>query len=60
MIAPFSYKTYMENQRDLDYIGYGYQEVYEYIFILSFKSYRNAIDIFYDDGTPFIPENPLN
>ena len=57
-MAPASYKLYMTYQRDLDYIGYGYNELFEYGMVLVFDNFYAAVDIFADEKTPLVPELP--
>ena len=56
--APKAIEIYYMYREDLDYIGYTPKEIFEYIMLLSYDSYVNAMDIFYDNGTPLVPEMP--
>lgn len=56
--SPASIEIYNRYSSDLDFIGYTFEEVYDYILILSYDSFLNAIDIFNDNGTPLVPEMP--
>ena len=58
MIAPLAYELYMTHQKDLDYIGYTYNELFEYALILVFDNFYGAVDIFSEEDVPFIPELP--
>ena len=58
LVAPESYEIYMTYQKDLDYIGYGYSELFEYAMVLVFDNFYGAVDIFNEEEVPFIPELP--
>ena len=45
-------------QRDLDYIGYGYNELFEYAMILTFDNFYAAVDILNEDRPSLVPELP--
>ena len=56
--VPIAYDSFVKNKKDLEYIGYDFDHIYDYALFLTKKGFYNFIDPFTDNGYPLIPEAP--